>query len=254
LSLRNWAFEKNRVTGKIVITRPRDEAVGLAAELNARGFDTLVEPMLEIVPVPAEIPDLGRYRALAFSSANGVRAFAGRSPIRSIPAYAVGARTAESLRLAGFADIRAAAGDGDAMAALISETLEPADPLLHVSGVAVARDLEMMLAPSGFVVDRLTLYDAVPAAKFSQPLVDALYACTISSVLFFSVRTASAFGTLLQEHGLADMITSISAFCLSRQVADVVGRSPWRRVVAAAQPTSQSMIAMLPLSDDHRGR
>ena len=103
-------------------------------------------------------------------------------------------------------------------------------------------------------VDRLALYDAVPAAKFSQPLVDALYACTISTVLFFSMRTVATFGTLLREHGLTDMISSISALCLSRQIADEAARSPWRQVVAATQPTSQSLIALLSLADHRRGR
>jgi uroporphyrinogen-III synthase len=242
------------VTGQIVITRPRDEATGIAAELTARGFDTLIEPMLEIVPVQAEIPALDSYSALAFTSANGVRAFAGRSDIRSMPAYAVGSRTAECLRIAGFADIRAASGDAEAMAALIGETLDAAARVLHVCGVAVSRDLETLLEPSGIPTDRLTLYDAIPAVGFSQPLVDALYACTISNVLFFSVRTAATFGTLLREHGLADMINSISALCLSRQIADEAGRSPWRRVMVAAQPKAQSLIALLPLAVDYRGR
>ena len=94
------------MTGQVVITRPRDDAAGLAAELTARGYDTLIEPMLNIVPLPVAIPELGRYRALAFTSSNGVRVFADRSADRSLPAYAVGGRTADSLRKAGFTDVR----------------------------------------------------------------------------------------------------------------------------------------------------
>src|SRR5271168_2475110 len=111
------------VTGKIVITRPRDEAVGLAAELTARGYDTLVEPMLEIVPLPAAIPDLRGYHALIFTSANGVSSFAGRSADRSLPAYAVGVRTADNRRAAGFTDVRGASGDVGLLAGFVSETL-----------------------------------------------------------------------------------------------------------------------------------
>jgi uroporphyrinogen-III synthase len=236
--------------GRTVLTRPRDEATGLAMELNARGFDTMIEPMLEIVAIPAEIPALDRYRALAFTSANGVRSFAERSDMRSIPAYAVGSRTAECLRIAGFADIRAAAGDAAAMATLIGETLDHDARVLHLCGIAVSRDLETLLESTGIAIDRLALYDAVQAAKFSQPLVDALYACTIGNVLFYSVRTAAAFGTLLREHGLTDMISSISALCLSHQIADEAARTPWRQVMAAAQPTSQSLIALLSQADD----
>jgi uroporphyrinogen-III synthase len=234
------------VTGKIVITRPRDEADGLAAELKARGYDTLVEPMLEIVPLPVVIPDLDKYRALIFTSANGVRSFTGLSADRSLPAYAVGMRTADSLRAAGFADVRGASGDADQLAEFVSETLGNAGPVLHVSALEVARDLDSLLAPACIVVDALALYEAVPAQDFSKPLVDALYACTIDSVLFFSARTAATFGTLANKLGLAEMMTSISALCLSNQVAAEAQKLPWRTVMAAPEPTGQSLIALLP--------
>jgi uroporphyrinogen-III synthase len=235
----------------VVITRPRDDAAGLAAELTARGYETLIEPMLNIVPLPAAIPELGRYRALAFTSANGVRVFADRSADRSLPAYAVGVRTADSLRKAGFTDVRGAPGDALALAEFIGETLS-GGPLLHVCAKEVARDLDTLLGPA-IAVDSLALYEAVPAGHFSKPLVEALYACTIDSVLFFSVRTAAAFGTLLREFGLAEMITSVSALCLSRQVAAEAGRLPWRAVMTADQPTAQSLIALLPHADGGHG-
>jgi uroporphyrinogen-III synthase len=232
------------MTGQVVITRPRDDAAGLAAELTARGYDTLVEPMLNIVPLPAAIPELGRYRALAFTSANGVRVFADRSADRSLPAYAVGGRTADSLRKAGFADVRGASGDAVTLAEFIGETLD-GGPLLHVCAQEVARDLDALLAPA-ISVDTLPLYQAVPIEAFSQTLVDALYACTIDSIMFFSVRTAATFGTLLRKSGLAEMTSSISALCISEQVADEAGKLPWRTVMAAPEPTARSLMALLP--------
>jgi uroporphyrinogen-III synthase len=242
------------MVGRIVITRPRDEAIGLAAELTARGYDTLIEPMLEIVPLPAPIPDLDAYRALVFTSANAVRVFAERSPDRARPAYAVGIRTADSLRKAGFADVRGASGDAELLAEFIRETLGDDGPVLHLAGQDVARDMEALLAPAGIGVDSLALYEAVPADGFSKPLVDALYACTIGSVLFFSVRTAATFGTLLAELGLAEMITPISALCLSSQVATEAAKLPWRRVAAAAQPTAASLLTLLSQYDADYGQ
>jgi uroporphyrinogen-III synthase len=234
------------MAGRIVLTRPRAEAEAMAAELMARGYDTLVEPMLEIVRLPTPIPDLGGYRALIFTSANGVRSFAERSSDRSLPAYAVGVRTADTLRKAGFNDVRGAAGDAGLLAEFIRETLDNEGPVLHLAGKDVARDLEPLLGPAGITVDCVALYDAVAARDFSRALVDALYACTIESVLFFSVRTAAIFGTLLQQHGLAEMITPISALCLSSQVAAEAGKLPWRTVMVAPEHSAQSLIALLP--------
>ena len=237
------------MTGLIVLTRPRDEAEGLAAELTARGYETLVEPMLEIVYLPTPIPDLSPYRALVFTSANGVRGFAGRSSERSLPAYAVGMRTADALRKAGFTDVRGAGGDAGLLAEFINETLGSQGPVLHLAAKDVARDLEPLLAPNGIAVDSVALYEAVPARDFSKALVDALYACTIESVLFFSVRTAATFGTLVNERGLAEMTTPISALCISNQVAAEAGKLPWRTVMVSPEHSAQSLIALLPRAD-----
>lgn len=242
------------MTGLIVLTRPRTEAEGMAVELTARGYETLVEPMLDIVALPTPIPDLGVYRAVAFTSANGVRSFADRCPDRSLPAYAVGMRTADTLRAAGFNDVRGAGGDATMLAELIGGTLGNEGPVLHVTGKDVAHDLAPLLQPAGIAVDMVALYEAVPATDFSKALVEALYACTIESVLFFSVRTAATFGTLLDKLGLAEMITSISALCLSNQVAAEAAKLPWREVLAASQHSTQSVIALLPRADAGVGR
>jgi len=243
------------MTGCIVLTRPRDEAEGMAAELTARGYDTLVEPMLEIVDLATPIPDLDGYRALVFTSANGVRSFAARSAARSLPAYAVGMRTAEALRKAGFTDVRGAGGDAAVLAEFVGETLGNAGPVLHLAAKDVARDLEPLLAPAGIAVDAVALYEAVPTRDFSKALVDSLYACTIESVLFFSVRTAATFGTLAKKRGLAEMTSAISALCLSNQVAAEAGKLPWRAVMVAAEHSAQSLIALLPRADGAgRGR
>jgi uroporphyrinogen-III synthase len=234
------------MTGLVVITRPREEAAALADRLSAQGHRVLVEPMLDIVPLPAVIPPLARYGALVFTSANGVRFFACKSGERAMPAYAVGSRTAAALGRAGFTDIRDAAGDAQALAALIGQTLGRAAPVLHVAGRDVARDMAQLLAPAGIAAEKLTIYDAIPAADLSAELVAEMYARTVNHVLFFSVRTAGTFGTLLRKRGLADMVTSSAALCISKQVADAVSALQWRHIHIAAEPTSDVLTALLP--------
>ncbi|MDB5396571.1 MAG: hemD [Rhodospirillales bacterium] len=230
----------------VVITRPRDEAAALADELMKRGYRTLIEPMLDIAPLPIAIPPLAKYGALVFTSANGARIFAGRSDERSIPAYAVGGHTARILRDVGFVDVRDASGDAEALVTLIGRTLGNQRPLLHVSGQDVAREIGSLLAPARISVDRLIAYQAIPAAELSQALVAALYARTVRHVLFFSVRTARAFGTLLQKRGLTPMISSSSAVCLSSHVAAEAGKLPWGGVETASEPTAAALTALLP--------
>jgi uroporphyrinogen-III synthase len=237
------------MTGTVVITRPRDEAEPLACELEQRGYATLVEPLLDIVVLPAAVPPLGPYRALAFTSVNGVRAFADKCADRSLPAYAVGARTAAALRQAGFRDVRDAGGDARALAALILRDLGPNDSVLHPSGVAVAQDLAAFVQSSGIRIDRLPLYDAQPAKALSSALVAALYARTVGHVLFFSARTAATFGTLVQEAGLVDIMGPCTALCLSDAVAAAARALPWAGVAVACAPTKAALLSLLPAAE-----
>jgi len=158
------------------------------------------------------------------------------------------------LRKAGFTDVRGAGGDAGLLAEFVSETLGSQGPVLHVAAKDVARDLEPLLVPAGIAVDCVALYEAVPTSDFSKALVDALYACTIESVLFFSVRTAATFGTLAEKRGLAEMTSSISALCLSNQVATEARRLPWRRVMVASEHSAASLVALLPRAGGGHGR
>jgi uroporphyrinogen-III synthase len=233
------------MTGLVVITRPRDEAVVLADELAARGYSTLIEPMLTIVPLSTPIPDLALYSALIFTSANGSRIFAARSSERSLPAYAVGSHTAQTLRDACFADVRDASGDARALVKLIAQS-SGGGPLLHVAGKDIARDMGKELKGAGITVDRLVVYEAVMANRPSPELTAALYACTISHVLFFSARTAASFGTLLAKRGFTHMVGQSSALCISSQVAAQAEQLPWGRVETASEPNAAALIALLP--------
>lgn len=234
------------MSGLVVLTRPKDQSEPLAATLKERGYAVLIEPMLEIVPLDAEVPALRDYGALAFSSGNAVSIFAERHPERSLAAYAVGQRTAAALRDAGFLDVREAAGDAEELAQLIRATYRSSDPILHLSGRAVARDLAALLQPTGIKAERVAIYDAMAVTFLSKQLVEALYACTVDSVLFFSARTAETFGTLIVKFRLKDLTGAVSALCLSRAVAESAQVLTWRRLRVAGRPTSDAMLALLP--------
>ncbi len=103
----------------ILITRPVEDATGLVDALRAEGFDALVEPMLRIEPVSDVVVDLTDCRAILFTSANGVRAFARISSVRNLPVVTVGASSAQAATEAGFEDIEASGGDVEALIATV---------------------------------------------------------------------------------------------------------------------------------------
>jgi uroporphyrinogen-III synthase len=230
---------------RILLTRPRAASDLLAATLAARGYDVLIEPLIDIVPTEASLPDLGTYDALIFTSANGVTAFADRSGDRCLCSYAVGGATADALLADGFSDVRVGTGDAPQLADLIARERSAGARLLHIGGKDISHDFNVLLSHTHLIVDRIVLYEAVAATAFSKRLVEALYACTIDVVLLFSARTATLFATLIDEAGLADSCRKMDALCLSPRVLDAVSHLPWRSADTPARPTAEAMLALL---------
>lgn len=183
---------------RLLVTRPLDDSQELAAALRARGHVTVIEPLLVITPdLHAALP-LDGVRGVLFTSANGVRAFALRSQRRDLPVLAVGEVTAAAAREIGFTQVAAAAGDVEALVALVVATCRASDgPLLHVAGTVTAGDLAGRLGEAGFEIRRAALYSAEPIGQLSEACAQELRDGRIDGVVFFSPRTARAFVTLV---------------------------------------------------------
>jgi uroporphyrinogen-III synthase len=239
-----------------LITRPEEDAQTLAAPLIARGIVPLFEPLLSIRRLGRAAPDLAGVQALAFTSANGVRAFAAASPERLLPVLAVGDRTAAAARDLGFAAVESAGGDVAALAELVIARLAPsAGAVLHAAGSVVAGDLAGRLASAGFAVRRAVLYEARPARALSPAAQAALREGRVDLALFFSPRTAASFVRLAAAASLGARCPGIDAVCLSPAVAAALKGVAWRHRIVAAAPTQASLLAALDafLAGDREG-
>lgn len=231
---------------RALITRPAIDAQPLAEALAGRGFEVVIEPLLEIVPVAGPAPSFAGVQGVLATSANGVRALADKGGRRDLPLWAVGDATAAEARRLGFARVSSASGDVASLAELVAQDADPgAGALLHVAGSHVAGDLAGRLGAQGFVVRRAVLYEARAARSFSPALRDLLAARQIDVAFFFSPRTATSFVTLARSAALGDACAAVAAFALSAAVAEVLGALAWRGVRVAGQPTQSALLAAL---------
>ena len=234
---------------RILVTRPEDDAGALAEALSAMGHEAVAAPLLDIRILRDEkIPDTP-YQAVLITSANGARAVGARLEIarlKHVPVLAVGEASAAAARKAGFATVESAGGDASALAELALKQLEPgAGPLLHVAGSVSAGDLKGELEKKGFSVDRVTLYEAVPADVLPDAARDALKTGTVEGILFYSPRTARIFADLLRAEGLDGAIAPLSAFCLSPAVAEALQGLSFKSVRIAREPNQQALLDLL---------
>nr|WP_298686767.1 uroporphyrinogen-III synthase [uncultured Dongia sp.] len=240
---------------RILITRPKQDADSFAATLIAQGQDVTVEPLLTIQPTTAPAIDLDGVQAILFTSANGVRCFAAASPRRDLRIFAVGDASAEAATAAGFAKIESAAGDVGSLATLVTDRLHPRDgALLHAAGSSLAGDLKGQLEAAGFVVRRVVLYDAVPAAELSPSTLMNLRLGGIDAIALFSPRSARNFATLWRKAQTAETagLQKVTALCLSAAVAREVKDLDWRRNEIAARPDSESLLALVAAEQQRR--
>jgi uroporphyrinogen-III synthase len=148
---------------RILVTRSQPGADETARRLEALGYQPVVEPLFGLEHLPAVLPQ--QLDALAFTSANGVRAFARIDPRRDLPAFVVGGRTAGAAREAGFTEIVSAEGDVTALVALIRARLAAGSRLLHAANEDAVGDLAGGLRAAGIDTGFVPLYRAAPVSE-----------------------------------------------------------------------------------------
>ena len=191
---------------RVWITRARPGAERTAAALSARGFTPVVAPALALVPLDTPL-DLTGVAGLAFTSRNGVAAFADRTPRRDWPVFTVGDATAEAARACGFTRVHSADGALDDLVALIAAAWPadgglilapgPRDPAgdltaaltgrVEVRALPLYAALETDLAPPG-------AFDAVlvHSPRAARVLAARLAAADVGSRLLVAISPAAA--------------------------------------------------------------
>ncbi len=232
---------------RVLVTRPEADAAALVEELEARGHQALIQPLLTIAPVaPPPALDLEGVQALLFTSANGVRGFAELCPARGLPVLTVGDASGAAARAAGFTRVESADGDVQDLARLVVSRLDRKDgALLHAAGDSLAGDLKGALEAAGFAVRRVVLYNAQPAEALSDEARAALADGRLDAVLFLSPRTAETFVRVVERHGLTAACAGCQAICLSAAVAARLGAIPWGGLAVAERPERSALLDRL---------
>ncbi len=205
---------------KIWITRAQPGADGTAERVRAMGHEAVIGPLLAVQMLTDAVVDLRGVAALAFTSANGVRAFADASGERGLKVFAVGAATALAARKAGFKSVLSADGDVAALAEGIAVRRgELRGAILHPGALEPAGDLAGALESHRIETRRLILYETVPVEVASEA-AEAFSRC--DAVLLHSARAAQVLVKLLKQHPAPHL----RALGLSKAVVKPLSRTP----------------------------
>src|SRR5437763_4689798 len=233
---------------RVLVTRPEADARRTAATLSALGYEARIAPLLRIKAIPAA--DLGSppWQAVLMTSANAAHAIARHrrfAELRSLPVLAVGDRTGEAARAAGFADVSSAGGHAGDLAGFAADRFVKGTPLLYLAGSDQARDLAADLAPRGLAVRTDEIYRAHAAQQFPPEVLAGLGAGDLDGVLHFSRRSAEIFLQCAERAGLLAAALRPLPFCISAPAAEPLARAGARAIRIATQPNEDALVALV---------
>jgi uroporphyrinogen-III synthase len=206
---------------KVWVTRAEPGAGRTAAKLRDLGHEAVVAPLLRTrsLPVSIELTGVG---ALAFTSSNGVRAFAALSSDRSLPVFAVGDATADAALKAGFGDVTSADGDVEALAALVANNRD--------------RFTGEVLAP-GAKERAGDLRGARLLAVYETVATGAELPAGVDTVLVHSPKAAALLARC--------DVSALTVLAISEAAARPLANTPLKRLAWAARPDEAALLALL---------
>jgi uroporphyrinogen-III synthase len=237
---------RQEIAMRLVVTRPQSDGERTAAALRAAGHEVLLAPLMRVEPVDADLS--GNWGAVVITSANAPAAIAANPECATLadrPLFAVGRRSADAARQAGFPDVTSAGGDVRDLVRLIAERHADAKaPLLYLAGEDRAADLIGELAVHGVAAEMRIVYRAV-TAPFPPELIEAFKTHAVDGVLHFSKRSADNFLAGARAAGLAEAALAVRHYCLSAQIAGPLAAAGAARVAIASRPQEAALIELL---------
>ena len=201
----------------VVVTRPRSDADELARALAAAGARVLAFPVVEIAEpadggaaLSAAAANLGRYRWVAFTSANAVQRLlaalpgaarrSGVAPLPGVSLAAVGPATAAALAERGLSpDLVATRASAEGLAEVFPAPPSPGAAVLFPASAGARPTLPDALRAKGWDVDVVEAYRTVPAPPPAASVADQLGSAT--AVTFASPSAVEGYVMLRDVRG-----------------------------------------------------
>ena len=230
----------------ILILRGEEDSGELAEAIKAKGFEPLIEPVLQIEFLDVEFPDIEPMQPLVITSANGVRALAAKTTERRNPVFAVGANTADEARRVGFVDIQTAAGTAEDLVELLLQAHKTGlMTSIYIRATDISKDLVRILSKNGMNMEEFVAYEAKPAQYLSINLLRRLDNREIDAVMAFSVRGGKTFAELAEQYDRVHRLKSTKALCISNAVVESVSVLPFQQTLVADTPDRYGMMKLL---------
>lgn len=218
---------------KILITRPHEEAISLAAKLKDLGYTTIVEPLIEVSFDPLDnFEDFSKYDAIVISSKNAIKAIS--SADKNLNLIIVGEESTKFARTLGFKNAVFGGKNIDEL----KQNLMNYKKLLYLTGSEITDDL----SSSNNLIVRKVVYYTKPIQNVSANFLDFIMEPQPKIVLFFSTKTAQIFYEIISNYRLNSHCCNIIALTLSPKIAHNLTNMNFKNCFTAQEPNLKSVL------------
>ncbi len=212
----------------ILITRPIKQAIATQHELEFKGYNSVIYPLLEIHPESFEV-DFDKHDAVIITSQNAAEISS--SIINNSPLFLVGEESAAILY---DKNIKVVARDAKEL--LVKIKMYPYKNYLYLSGDHISTKIDLQLKHQGVNVERKIVYKSIAISHLPTEILEY-----VKCVLFYSARTAETFAKLIGSYNLG----KCKALCISHKTAEKIKHLKWESIKIAEKPNEKSLLELL---------
>lgn len=240
-----------------ILTRPEPESRALANALQKVGFQTWIEPMLEIC-ICKEVVELlsllswDESLSVITTSQHAITPLARITKKRDFPLYVVGEASKVVAESLGFRNIQCGDGQASSLLPLIEAAQRKKDHYYYLSGRDITIDICGHMAKQGLACQRYIIYEAEKTSAFSPSFVKLLKHQPPMATLFFSLRSVEAFLSCFARLGASFHLESMTAFTFSEKIANDVRKYPWGNLIALPDGIPKTQEAFVALVEKHK--
>lgn len=232
---------------RVLVTRPEPGASRTARQLQDTGFQPILLPLTETAALPVDAGLLpGDAVAVAVTSANAVRHASKEliAALAALPCDAVGTRTAEAARKAGFLSVSEGPGNAEALADSLAGYLW-GKTIVYLCGRVRFPVFEQRLKAAGVQVHAVETYDTLTVGYSDEAILERLSGQSADAVLLYSAKAAAAMQILTRRPALQGLFESTRFFALSARIAAALDDTTDERINIAAQPDEDTLLGLL---------
>lgn len=232
---------------RVLVTRPEPGASRTALLLQGMGFQPLVLPLTETMALPVDAGALpGNAAAVAITSANAVRHASKEliAALSSLPCHAVGKRTAEAARKAGFSSVSEGPGDAEALADSMASAFS-GKAVVYLCGRVRFPAFEERLDMAGVQPHAAETYDTLAVRYPDEVLLQRLSAKPVDAVLLYSAKAAAAMQAVASRSILIGYFEKTLFLALSSRIAAALDDSAGKAIRVAERPDEEALLALL---------